>query len=154
MTALVTVAVPSYNQGRFLDRALTSIFDQALPLEVFVADAGSTDESLSVIEKWAPRLAGWRSHADRGQAAAVNECIARGSAPYVCWLNSDDWLLPGGLAALIARLESAPPSRITTRSPFRSCPPAPLLAPRARRRLASPCRTTACRGSGRPYLRC
>jgi glycosyltransferase involved in cell wall biosynthesis len=34
--AIVTIAVPSYNQGRFLQDALTSIFDQSLPVEVFV----------------------------------------------------------------------------------------------------------------------
>jgi GT2 family glycosyltransferase len=104
----VTVAVPSFNQGRFLEQALTSIFAQGVAVEVFVADAGSTDESLAIIEKWAPRLAGWRSHPDAGQAAAINECIARGSAPYVAWLNSDDWLLPEGFAKLIAALENAP----------------------------------------------
>jgi len=101
----VTIAVPSFNQGRFLDQALTSIFAQGIAVEVFVADAGSTDDSIAIIEKWAPRLAGWRSHRDEGQAAAINECIARGSAPYVAWLNSDDWLLPDGLAKLIAALE-------------------------------------------------
>lgn len=106
MSALVTVAVPSYNQGRYLDRALASIFEQETDVEVYVADAGSTDESLEVIRKWAPRLAGWRSHPDAGQAAAINECIAQGSAPYVCWLNSDDWLLPGGLEALLEGLGS------------------------------------------------
>lgn len=108
MSARVTVVVPSFNQGRFLERALQSIFEQDVPVEVFVMDGGSTDESRSIIENWAPRLSGWRSHADAGQAAAINEGIARGGAPYVCWLNSDDWLLPGGLSTLIERLEAAP----------------------------------------------
>ena len=40
---LVTVAVPSYNQGRYLDAALTSIFEQDLPLEVYVLDGGSNE---------------------------------------------------------------------------------------------------------------
>lgn len=102
----VTVAVPSFNQGRYLDRALASIFEQQCPVEVFVCDAGSTDESLDVIRKWEPRLAGWRSHRDAGQSAAINEGIARGKAPYVAWLNSDDWLLPGAFARLAAALEA------------------------------------------------
>ena len=78
---IVTIAVPSFNQGRFLQDALTSIFDQGLPVEVFVADAGSTDCSIDVIKTFESRLAGWRSHADRGQAAAINEGIARGTRP-------------------------------------------------------------------------
>jgi glycosyltransferase involved in cell wall biosynthesis len=92
---VVTIAVPSYNQGRFLQDGLTSIFVQDLPVEVFVADAGSTDGSVDVIKTFESRLAGWRSHADRGQAAAINEGITTGSAPYVAWLDSGD-MLPGG----------------------------------------------------------
>jgi len=105
---IVTIAVPSYNQGRFLDQALTSIFDQGLSVEVFVADAGSTDGSIDVIKKFEGRLAGWRSHSDRGQAAAINESIARGLAPYVSWLNSDDCLLDGGLKRLVDALQRNP----------------------------------------------
>lgn len=103
---LVTIAVPSFNQGRFLDDALTSIFQQDVPVEVYVLDGGSSDNSLDVIRKWEHRLAGWRSYADKGQAAAINEGIAQGRAPYVCWLNSDDWFLPGGLAKLVSELEA------------------------------------------------
>ena len=103
--ALVTIAVPSFNQGRFLDAALTSIFSQNVLVEVFVLDGGSSDNSVEVIRKWEHKLAGWRSHADAGQAAAINEGIAQGTAPYVCWLNSDDWFLPGGLATLLSELQ-------------------------------------------------
>ena len=108
MMTVVTIAVPSFNHGRFLDAALASIFSQDLPVEVFVLDGGSTDNSLEIIRAWEPRLAGWRSHADGGQAAAINEGIALGQAPYVCWLNSDDWFLPGGLAKLLTNLEQHP----------------------------------------------
>ena len=66
MDAQVTIAVPSLNQGRYLDDTLSSIFQQDRPAEVFVLDGGSTDNSLDVIRKWEPRLAGWRSHADGG----------------------------------------------------------------------------------------
>jgi glycosyltransferase involved in cell wall biosynthesis len=105
---LVTIAVPSFNQGRFLEQALVSIFEQNLPVEVFVADGGSTDGSVDIIKRYESRLAGWRSHLDRGQAAAINESIAKGVAPYVCWLNSDDALGSGGLKHLIHALENRP----------------------------------------------
>ncbi|HUN90555.1 MAG TPA: glycosyltransferase family 2 protein [Burkholderiaceae bacterium] len=104
----ITIAVPSLNQGRFLDAALRSIFAQGVPVEVYVLDAGSTDGSLDVIRRWQDRLAGWRSHADGGQAAAINEGIAAGSADCVAWLNSDDAYLDGGLLALCRALDANP----------------------------------------------
>ena len=106
--AMVTVAVPSFRQGRFLDQALSSIFSQGVPVEVFVMDGGSDDETLVVLDRWKDRLAGWRSCPDGGQSEAINEGIARGVAPYVCWLNSDDWLLPQGLSHLLTALERVP----------------------------------------------
>lgn len=105
---LVTIAVPSFNQGRYLDDALKSIFEQDVPVEVFVLDGGSADDSVEIIRKWEHKLAGWRSHRDDGQAAAINEGILRGTAPFVCWLNSDDWFEADGLKRLIEAINAAP----------------------------------------------
>ncbi|HRE20654.1 MAG TPA: glycosyltransferase, partial [Rhabdaerophilum sp.] len=95
-------------RGRWIAKALDSILGQGVPVEVMVADGGSTDGTVEVLERYAPRLAHWRSHRDGGQAAAVNEAVARGTAPFVCWLNSDDWWLEGGLGRLLAALEANP----------------------------------------------
>lgn len=103
---LITVAVPSLNQGRFLEQTLASIFSQGVPVEVMLADGGSTDNTREVIEKWQDKLAWWCSEPDAGQAAAINKAIAQGSAPYVCWLNADDSYLPDGLSILLKCLES------------------------------------------------
>jgi glycosyltransferase involved in cell wall biosynthesis len=103
---LITVAIPSFNQGRYLEQALESVFSQAVPVEVFVLDGGSTDETLDILDKWSDRLAGWRSRPDEGQAAAINEGVALGRAPYVCWLNSDDFFLKDGLTELATVLSS------------------------------------------------
>ena len=105
---LITVVIPSLNQGRFLNQALESIFITNLPIEVFVMDGGSTDGSIQVIKKWESRLAGWRSCKDLGQASAINEGVALGSAPYLCWLNSDDYFLPGGLDNLYSQILNYP----------------------------------------------
>lgn len=88
--------------------ALDSALDQGVRVEIFVGDGGSADGSVDILRQYAPRLAGWRSHPDAGQSAAINECIAQGTAPYVCWLNSDDLMAPGGLVRLLGALQDAP----------------------------------------------
>ena len=103
---LITVAVPSLNQGKYLNQTLRSIFDSSLPVEVFVLDGGSSDCSLDIIQHWDKQIAGWRSHPDHGQSAAINEGIAQGSAPFVAWLNSDDYYAAGGLAKLLDTIRS------------------------------------------------
>ena len=102
----VTIVIPSFNQGDYLEDALISIFQQDVRFEVFLLDAGSTDGTLDIIRKWEDKLTGWRSQPDHGQAAAINEGIAQGSAPYVCWLNSDDMLLAGGMKKLLDELKA------------------------------------------------
>jgi hypothetical protein len=102
---VITVAVPSYNQGQYIEEALESIFKQDLPVEVFVLDGGSTDGTVEILKKWSSRLSGWRSGPDDGQAAAINDGVKMGTAPYVCWLNSDDYWLPGQLNRLLEALE-------------------------------------------------
>ena len=105
---LVTVVVPSFNQAQYLEQALKSLMDQDVPIEIFVMDGGSTDGSVDILQRYARHLADWRSRKDDGQSSAINEGVARGSAPFVTWLNSDDLLLPGGLRSLVDALEAAP----------------------------------------------
>jgi len=108
----VGIAVPSLDQGRFLGEALDSLLSQTgVDLEVAVLDGGSRDESAAVIGRYADRLAYWRVGPDGGQAAAVNEGIARlARAEYVGWLNADDILAAGALARMAEHLRAHPES--------------------------------------------
>jgi glycosyltransferase involved in cell wall biosynthesis len=91
---LVSIIVPSFNQGRFLREALKSILAQRYPkLELIVIDGGSTDNSISVIQECGPEITYWVSEVDRGQSHAVNKGLAAAHGEIVGWLNSDDLYL-------------------------------------------------------------
>lgn len=108
----VSVVTPSYNQGQFLEQTLRSVLLQNYPnLEYIIIDGGSTDESVEIIKRYAPHLAHWESERDRGQSHAINKGLARATGDVLCWLNSDDFFLPGTLRAVAEALfvgEGAP----------------------------------------------
>ena len=94
----ITVVTPSFNQGKFLEQTILSVVGQDYPnLEYFVFDGGSTDESVEVIHQYEAKITAWKSEADGGQANALNQAFERSSGEIFCWVNSDDFLLPGTL---------------------------------------------------------
>ncbi len=98
--SLVTV---SFNQGRFLEAAIRSALSQEyLNLEYIVADGGSGDGSAEIIRRHESRLAWSVSEPDRGPAHALNKAFARATGELFGYLNSDDVLQPGALAAAAA----------------------------------------------------
>ncbi|HKG03039.1 MAG TPA: glycosyltransferase [Conexibacter sp.] len=109
MTApLVSVCVPARNAERFLAEALASALAQDVALELLVCDDGSRDGTAAVAERFAaadPRVHVLRHARARGVVAARNALLGAAHGRYVAWLDADDVLLPGALAAQIDVLE-------------------------------------------------
>jgi glycosyltransferase involved in cell wall biosynthesis len=108
--AAVSVVVPSYNHGRFIESALRSILNQTLrPKELLVIDDGSSDDSPTIIERTldeCPFPCEFVVRDNRGLCATLNEGFARTHGDYFAYLGSDDLWLPGFLDARVDLLKS------------------------------------------------
>jgi len=92
----ISIIVPSYNQGEYLERTLLSILNQNYPnTEIIVIDGGSNDSTTEVIKKYEEFIDFWVSEKDSGQSNALNKGFDKASGDIYGWQNSDDIYLPG-----------------------------------------------------------
>lgn len=106
---VVSLVVPSFNQGAFIEATLRSALLQGYPrLELVVMDGGSTDGALEVVKRYAPWLSSWVSEKDRGQSHAINKGLEIATGAVMGWLNTDDRLLPGALQGLARAVSRSP----------------------------------------------
>ena len=102
---LASVVITNYDYGRFLRQAIDSALGQDHPdTEVVVVDDGSTDDSRAIVAGYGDRItAVYNEH--RGQGAGFNDGFARSRGEVVCFLDSDDALLPTALSAAVERFD-------------------------------------------------
>ena len=94
----ISIIVPSFNQGNFIEQCLQSLIHQNYPnLEIIVIDGHSTDHTISIIKKYESYIHYWESEPDKGQAHAINKGLLKATGDVVAWLNSDDLYFPDTL---------------------------------------------------------
>jgi glycosyltransferase involved in cell wall biosynthesis len=107
--ARISIVVPSLNQGSFIEKTLCSVLDQEYPnLELIVQDGGSRDSTVEILKRMSGKLSHWESVPDSGQSEAINRGFVHAKGEVMAYLNSDDLLLPGALAAVAAYFDQHP----------------------------------------------
>jgi glycosyltransferase involved in cell wall biosynthesis len=104
---LITALIDTYNHEKYIGQAIDSVLEQGLSnaeMEVLVVDDGSTDETPSIVEKFAPRVRHLRK-VNGGQASAFNAGFGESSGEIVALLDGDDWWAKGKLAKVLDTLD-------------------------------------------------
>ena len=103
---LLSVVVPTFNDGELLERCLRSIMAAAVPsIEVVVVDDGSDrPEALAGIARATALFPDARlvRIGNAGPSAARNRGLAESRGRWVAFVDADDEVAPGGLAARLA----------------------------------------------------
>lgn len=105
----ISIIMPSYNQGQFVEAALASVFAQDYSnWEIVFVDGGSTDDTIARVAPHRARLTHCISEPDGGQSDAMGKGFSRASGDLLTWLNTDDLLLPGALSEVVRASKADP----------------------------------------------
>lgn len=108
--AEIAVIIPVWNASATLARAVESVLaQQDVRVEAVLVDDCSTDDSVAIARDMAarhPNVIVAEQSANGGPAAARNRAIALSGAPWVTPLDSDDFMRPGRLRALLSHAQA------------------------------------------------
>ncbi|MGB1656653.1 MAG: glycosyltransferase family 2 protein [Longimicrobiales bacterium] len=98
----ISILVPAYNEGRVLERALTSLMQLEYPeYEVLIIDDGSTDDTLEIAIGWEGQRGPGHfrviTKPNGGKASALNAGIAHSLHPLIMCMDADSSLEPRAL---------------------------------------------------------
>jgi glycosyltransferase involved in cell wall biosynthesis len=101
---LVSVLVPTYNYGRFLDEAIQSVLAQTYQnFELIIVDNNSTDNTAAVVQKYLadPRISYHRNGRNLGLVGNWNKCVEYAKGEFIKFLMADDKFKPGLLSEFV-----------------------------------------------------
>jgi len=99
--AKISVIIPCYNVESYIDRCLTSITKQTIDinfLEIICVDDASTDNTWQKLQQWEQRypeqIIILHLDVNARQGTARNIALEYASAPWISFIDSDDWIEP------------------------------------------------------------
>lgn len=109
----LSIIIPAYNVGHYIERCLDSIFCQAAPedsFEAIVINDGSTDGTPLILESYKERYSNitYITRENRGLSATRNEGLKLAKGDYVWFIDSDDAVSPNSISKIISFFERYP----------------------------------------------
>lgn len=108
MTPGISIIIPTYNSGAYIQQAIDSVLAQAYaPCQLVVVDDGSTDATAALLAPYQDKIQYvWQENS--GSAAARNCGLQLAEHDYVLFLDADDRMLPNKLRQQGAYLQLHP----------------------------------------------
>lgn len=95
---MITVVVPLYNKAGSIGHTIQTVLSQTFQdFEIVIVDDGSTDSSVTEVQRFSDSRIRIISQANAGVSAARNRGIAEAKGEYVAFLDADDRWMPGYL---------------------------------------------------------
>lgn len=105
----VSIVTISFNQASFLPACIESVLGQNYEnIEYIVVDAGSTDGSRDIIERYSSRISQVIFEPDEGPADGLNKGFRCATGDVFGCLNADDIMLPGAIRHVVESFMRAP----------------------------------------------
>lgn len=98
---MLTVVIPIFNKGAYIQRTLNSVFAQSCPVaEIIVVNDGSTDGGEQIAKRQCDPRIRVIDQKNCGVSVARNVGIEAATQPYIAFLDADDVWLPGFLTQI------------------------------------------------------
>lgn len=91
----ISIIIPVYNQGNFLNRCLDSVANQTLnEIEIICVNDGSTDNSSEILEEYAKKDSRFKiiHQKNYGLGMAKNNAMSQSKGEFILFLEADDWI--------------------------------------------------------------
>ena len=106
---LVSIIMPSYKCGRFIERSIKSVLAQSYSnWELFIVDDCSGDETIDIVLKYKKddnRIRVYSNSANSGAAVSRNTALRNAKGRWIAFLDSDDLWEPTKLEKQIRFME-------------------------------------------------
>lgn len=87
---LVSIIIPVFNGGRFLNKAIESVLNQTYKnFEIIVVDDGSTDKSAEIAKSYNEVI--YKYQENGGVASARNNALSKVRGDFIAFLDADDF---------------------------------------------------------------
>ena len=104
---LVSVIMPVYNGEKYIGKAIRSVLEQNVPVEILVIDDCSTDGTELTVMKYmeSGSIRYIRNENNVGAARSRNRGVKESRGKYIAFLDADDWWEKGKLREQIEVME-------------------------------------------------